>query len=166
MCIRDSFKDGDTWFHLSGTNYFEKIEDEQFVATRDVWDQTIVSENRNVYRGEYLAYLILQNAMSGKPDSIELSELARMEEPQLTAHVQKFMAPRYAEGYVKGVHDHDATLILSRLCHLTEKLDLLKYSTSARVLATVFWNELNTDCLLYTSPSPRDRTRSRMPSSA
>ena len=24
----------------------------------------------------------------------------------------------------------------------------------------------NTDCLLYTSPSPRDRTRSRMPSSA
>ena len=25
---------------------------------------------------------------------------------------------------------------------------------------------LNYDCLLYTSPSPRDRTRSRMPSSA
>ena len=25
---------------------------------------------------------------------------------------------------------------------------------------------LGTDCLLYTSPSPRDRTRSRMPSSA
>ena len=26
--------------------------------------------------------------------------------------------------------------------------------------------ELAEDCLLYTSPSPRDRTRSRMPSSA
>ena len=26
--------------------------------------------------------------------------------------------------------------------------------------------DLYTDCLLYTSPSPRDRTRSRMPSSA
>ena len=25
---------------------------------------------------------------------------------------------------------------------------------------------MNKDCLLYTSPSPRDRTRSRMPSSA
>ena len=25
---------------------------------------------------------------------------------------------------------------------------------------------VNSDCLLYTSPSPRDRTRSRMPSSA
>ena len=33
-----------------------------------------------------------------------------------------------------------------------------------------FWNDFNstetTSCLLYTSPSPRDRTRSRMPSSA
>ena len=27
-------------------------------------------------------------------------------------------------------------------------------------------NKLHNDCLLYTSPSPRDRTRSRMPSSA
>ena len=26
--------------------------------------------------------------------------------------------------------------------------------------------KMNTACLLYTSPSPRDRTRSRMPSSA
>ena len=26
--------------------------------------------------------------------------------------------------------------------------------------------ELNTDCLLYTSPSPRDKRQSRMPSSA
>ena len=28
------------------------------------------------------------------------------------------------------------------------------------------WTPLFDDCLLYTSPSPRDRTRSRMPSSA
>ena len=27
-------------------------------------------------------------------------------------------------------------------------------------------NDQDADCLLYTSPSPRDRTRSRMPSSA
>ena len=26
--------------------------------------------------------------------------------------------------------------------------------------------DINNNCLLYTSPSPRDRTRSRMPSSA
>ena len=31
---------------------------------------------------------------------------------------------------------------------------------------TWYATEYNPDCLLYTSPSPRDRTRSRMPSSA
>ena len=30
----------------------------------------------------------------------------------------------------------------------------------------VMFMDQYTDCLLYTSPSPRDRTRSRMPSSA
>ena len=35
-------------------------------------------------------------------------------------------------------------------------------ATDANLLG--FW--LAVDCLLYTSPSPRDRTRSRMPSSA
>ena len=30
----------------------------------------------------------------------------------------------------------------------------------------VFFQSLTKNCLLYTSPSPRDRTRSRMPSSA
>ena len=30
----------------------------------------------------------------------------------------------------------------------------------------IWWGPVNRNCLLYTSPSPRDRTRSRMPSSA
>ena len=37
----------------------------------------------------------------------------------------------------------------------------------ARIINLVEESEPNfSDCLLYTSPSPRDRTRSRMPSSA
>ena len=44
--------------------------------------------------------------------------------------------------------------------------DALAALSAAKVqtfAATTAWNK---DCLLYTSPSPRDRTRSRMPSSA
>ena len=33
-------------------------------------------------------------------------------------------------------------------------------------LSTLGFSDPHTACLLYTSPSPRDRTRSRMPSSA
>ena len=41
----------------------------------------------------------------------------------------------------------------------------LKEVTAAEGQIILFIDELHT-CLLYTSPSPRDRTRSRMPSSA
>ena len=46
--------------------------------------------------------------------------------------------------------------------------DLLLMFLYLEVLAMVrvFWNQQSISCLLYTSPSPRDRTRSRMPSSA
>ena len=39
-----------------------------------------------------------------------------------------------------------------------------KSSTIAQPISEKY--EKDVDCLLYTSPSPRDRTRSRMPSSA
>ena len=49
---------------------------------------------------------------------------------------------------------------------LAETIDNL---LSEKVNVTVLladWHAWVNDCLLYTSPSPRDRTRSRMPSSA
>ena len=38
------------------------------------------------------------------------------------------------------------------------------YKKESGIPAGYTWQDMN--CLLYTSPSPRDRTRSRMPSSA
>ena len=43
-----------------------------------------------------------------------------------------------------------------------QDINSLSYEESISALDTI----LNNVCLLYTSPSPRDRTRSRMPSSA
>ena len=45
------------------------------------------------------------------------------------------------------------------------QLQLIPEDISRNSVTAVFDNESKT-CLLYTSPSPRDRTRSRMPSSA
>ena len=133
-------KDGDMFFHLSGTNYFEKVTHPELIATKSVWDQPVVSENREVYRGEYLAYLMLNQINAGQ------IELPKSEDPTeadedaiLLEAVQNFMAPRYSEGYVKGVHDHDAAKILKPLLALDHSLGLLKYSTQARTLAGVFW---------------------------
>ena len=46
-----------------------------------------------------------------------------------------------------------------------EERENLVYDNSD-VFSRVSWNGTYGICLLYTSPSPRDRTRSRMPSSA
>ena len=47
------------------------------------------------------------------------------------------------------------------LSYYEDYLDAAGPENEARAIA-----ELGSPCLLYTSPSPRDRTRSRMPSSA
>ena len=135
-------KEGQMFFHLSGTNYFEAVTHEGLNATKAVWDQPVVSENRDVYRGEYLAYLMLTAINDG---SAKMPEASDTEEDGLLEAVQKFMASRYSEGYIKGVHDHDAAIILRPLLQLDRELGLLKYSSQSRALASVFWQHKTKD---------------------
>ena len=44
--------------------------------------------------------------------------------------------------------------------------DITKVKAEIEKLNNIFTQAMIDNCLLYTSPSPRDRTRSRMPSSA
>lgn len=133
-------KDSQMFFHLSGTNYFEPVLNEQLLATTDVWDQQVVSENKDVYRAEYLAYKMLRASEDG--EIVPKTELLKQSDEELLETIRTFMAPRYSEGYVKGVHDHDAELILRPLLELDAGLELLKYSSPARALANMFWFSL------------------------
>jgi hypothetical protein len=128
-------------FHLTGTNYFERITDPEFLETRPVWSQQLVSETDDVYRGEYLAYQILRSL--GTEDVPEAAELCEYDDEQLLAFVQRFMGPRYSEGYVKGVHDHDGATILRALVELETTVGLLRYHPRARALALVFWSQFS-----------------------
>lgn len=132
-------KEGQLLFHLTGTNFMEAVDDENLLATRHVWEQELVSENRNVYRGEFLAYQIWKSI---ERDANQLAELQSKEDTQLVGYIQKFMAPRYTEGYVKGVHDHDAALLLKNLIDLNLNIGLLRYHVDARALASLFWLNL------------------------
>ncbi|WP_426060969.1 DNA repair ATPase [Hymenobacter sp. B1770] len=138
-------RDGDLHYHLTGTNFFQKITEPAVLTSRAVWDQTVVSENADVYRAEYLAWLILQAAqhpapaLDGAPAVLSAAELSHLTVAELTKHVQQFMAPRYAEGYLKGVHDHDAALLLEALVRLTRTADLLRYPTDVRAAAALYW---------------------------
>jgi MoxR-like ATPase len=66
-------------------------------------------------------------------------ELFTLTDADLLAYIQKFMAPRYNEGYIKGVHDQDTCLLLRTLLNFTQTIDLLKYPSSARACASLYW---------------------------
>ncbi len=126
-------RDDKMYYHLTGTGFFEAITDETLLAARDTWDLELPSESPDVYRAEYLAYILLRDPAT------DAQQLADAEFEQVLAHVQSFMGPRYDEGYVKGVHDRDAAAILHALAKMQSEIGLLRYPTKARALAAAFW---------------------------
>ncbi len=124
------------YFHLTGTGFFERIDDERLNETKDVWNCTIVSETKDVYRVEYLAYRLFRE-IEGSAEELETVGASDLD--AIVSRVQAYMGPRYEEGYVKGVHDRDAARILQALIDLRSRIGLLKYPTQARALAAVFW---------------------------
>jgi hypothetical protein len=47
--------------HVTGTNFFEPIDDPDLRSTKPVWDLELVSETPEIYRGEWLAYQAFQS---------------------------------------------------------------------------------------------------------
>ena len=139
------FRDDQLMLHLTGTGFFEPIEDAELNDLSDVWRQEVISENSDVYRGEYLAHRILRAATDSRShdddeSAMSLEWLARADEEELLDYVRRFMGPRYAESYSKGVHDHDAARIVQALAKMQAGIGLLRYHTQSRAMARVFWS--------------------------
>jgi hypothetical protein len=128
------------FYHITGTDFWDPVEDDRLSDYIDVFNQSLVSENRDVYRCEYLAYSMMEESLVGHGTS--LSELQAMESEERLQVLRQFMEPRYQEGYTKGVHDQDALLILESLLNLYTSIDLLIYSPDVRALARLYWNHL------------------------
>ena len=128
-------REGEMFFHLTGTGFFERITDQQFLDTKDVWDMELVSETKNVYRGEYLAKQMLDEYSLLPESEFELISLKPVDE--LLPMVRKFVSSRYSEGYIKGVHDADAALILHELIQMKMQIGLLRYPSYARALGVL-----------------------------
>ncbi|TCI90026.1 DNA repair ATPase [Tenacibaculum sp. M341] len=128
------FKDEQLYYHLTGTDFYEVIENDILLQSKKYWNQELVSENEIVYRSSYLAYKIFK--------SYSEKDLINKSEKELLALVQKESSNLYSEGYIKGVHDVDASTILHTLVHKHHELGLLTYSPTTRAYAQYFWNSL------------------------
>ena len=136
-------RDGQLNVHLTGTNFFEAIKNQDLLSLKAYWDMSLESETPNVYRAEYLAAQILFAADKEQDDfSLEKLTEASKQDDHLEKLVRDFANPRYKEGYEKGVHDHDAVLILRSLLPAMTLAELLKYDPLARALAQVFWSHI------------------------
>jgi MoxR-like ATPase len=121
-------RDGQLFYHLTGTNFYESIQAPEVENSRSIWDQAYVSENEQVYRSEYLAWQLFRQPVP--PKLQDLSDV-----------VKAYATARYQEGYTKGIHDEDAALILEQLLSLAKDIGLLYYTPISRALGKVFWHQ-------------------------
>ncbi len=126
--------------HLTGTDFFETIDDPALRAAKPYWTQALVSETSDVYRGEYLAGSMLFDVEEGKSGLTipKLTEALR-EDAAFLDLVRGYAQPRYDEGYDRGVHDADAAKILAQVLTLRASAGLLRFATTPRAIACAFW---------------------------
>ncbi|MET8488077.1 DNA repair ATPase [Streptomyces tendae] len=116
-------------FALTGTDYRSPVTDPDFAATRAHWGRTLPSESPGVYRAEHLAARLLREHGA--------SALAAADD--LPALVREAAQEAYDEGYERGVHDHDATAVLTALLPLYDRAGTLVHEPAARAAAQLFW---------------------------
>ncbi|MDR3080633.1 MAG: ATP-binding protein, partial [Streptomyces sp.] len=114
-------------FALTGTDYRKPVTDPDAADSR-LRDRHLPSESPEVYRAEHLAARLL--------DEHGPAALAQAELPAL---VRRAAQEAYDEGYERGIHDHDATVILGALLDLYEEAGPLRHEPAARAAAQLFW---------------------------
>ncbi|WP_254908614.1 DNA repair ATPase [Halomonas citrativorans] len=120
--------------HLTGTQYYEPLEDPRLTELHDYWNMSLPSESRAVYRAEYLAYLFMQTLSTPGAKQVNVEDIE-----ELQRQIANFASPRYREGYEKGIHDHDAALIVRTLWPARQSAGLLGFGPLPRALAMLFW---------------------------
>lgn len=137
-------REGALNIHLTGTDYYDLVQNPQLIALKDYWSIAQESETPEVYRAEYLAALILDAAENQREGiSVDILHAAILDDEKLNKLVRDFAAPRYKEAYQKGIHDQDAAAILKVLVPALDSADLLKFDPLCRALAQVFWANIN-----------------------
>ncbi|MFI2201840.1 DNA repair ATPase [Streptomyces sp. NPDC020192] len=116
-------------FAVTGTDYRAPVTDPDFAAYRPYWERHLPSESPGVYRAEYLAARLLA----------EHGPAALAAADDLPGLVRRAAQESYDEGYERGVHDQDATVVLTALLPLYEGAGTLRHEPAARAAAQLYW---------------------------
>ena len=147
MCIRDRLTFQDPI--ASGPYVIERFDPSRGITFRrnpDYWGRDL-NVRRGSFNFERIQYKLYKD---------ETARLEAFKAGEYDAMVE-YRAKNWAKSYV-GVKFRSGELIKSEFPH--------RNGAGMQGFVMNLRRPLFQDCLLYTSPSPRDRTRSRMPSSA
>ncbi len=122
-------RDENFFNHLTGTNFYYELNNERINHYKQIWEQEIVSENKEVYRAEYLAYLAFKEYQKSKDFDVKQFILKRVEQ-------------NYSESYLKGVHDFDALRIYQNLWKFTTIRNFI-FPPAGTVAAQLFWHSVH-----------------------
>ena len=101
---------------------------------------------------------------SSKGEIIELPKKSTLIDFAYTIHTD--LGNKYSSGKVDGEFKPPNTILKNGQRVVIEKSEIAKPDPSWLNFVTSVKARTSISCLLYTSPSPRDREKSRMPSSA
>ena len=132
-------EEGEMAWHLTGTDYFSTVEEQDFQQTKTLLAARNGRRKRNVYRAEYLAWLIfIEHEQAGTLDTLRKTLTTEEDAQALTRAAAE---ARLDHQYQRGLHDYDAAKILTSLVELSDSAGLLRYSAQARCFAIAWWQQ-------------------------
>lgn len=144
-------REGKVFTHIETTEYYKEV-DLSTISSElyQFWNYDFISESANLYRAEYLVYSILQDIKDGKNglnseiiEEITTKGLLFGEAYSLLNLVQDYSGKLYKEGYIKGIHDNDATAILQAILDQQKKAVELQYNSYDRLIAWTLRARIN-----------------------
>lgn len=141
---------GKIYSHVETTKYYKEIPlTEKQSKVYDVWDYDVISENKDLYRSEFLAYSMLQDAREGKNglSNAMLNEVIRKgswngKETTLLKVINGYSSKLFREGYIKGVNDIDAEKIIIALNDIYEKSTDVRFSSDEKIAAILLLSHI------------------------
>lgn len=141
---------GKIYSHVETTKYYKEIpllESQKNIY--DVWDYDVISENKDLYRSEFLAYSILQDARNGVNglSNNMINEILRKgvwnnKQVKLINVINNYSSKLFREGYIKGVHDLDAEKIVVALNDVYEKSTDVRFSSDEKIAAILLYSHI------------------------
>ena len=145
----------------------DTLEDGKLMAVRHANGRDWWVLKRTAFTSKYYKFLL-------SPNGVSVVDTQQIGEPLRTGLGQAIFSPNgqyYAQ--IHAISFNEGTYIdiynFDRCLGELHQIERIHYSENAGSAGAAFSPNsryLYISCLLYTSPSPRDRTRSRMPSSA